>query len=372
MSGAGGPDYDVIVIGGGVAGASIAARLAPQRRVAVLETEDVLAYHTTGRSAAMYVPSYGAAAVQALTRASAAFFRAPPQGFADGPLLTPRPVLHVASARRLRELDDLAERTGLPRIAAAEARAQVPVLRADAVAAALLDDTAADIDTDRLFQGFLRTARAAGAQVSAGLGDVALRREEGAWVARARDAVFRAPVVVNAAGAWADEVAGRAGVRPAGLRPLRRTMVLADVEGPAPTGWPVVMDVRERFYFKPAAGGLLLTAGDETPSAPCDAAAAEFDVALAMARVQAVLACALGGVRNRWAGLRTFTEARTPVVGYAPDAPGFFWMAGLGGFGMQTAPALSGLAASLLLREPPAPGLDALAPQLAPGAGRAG
>lgn len=333
-----------------MAGVSIAARLAPHRRVAVLEAEDVLAFHATGRSAAMYVPSYGVPAVQTLTRASGAFFHAPPPDFTDGPLLTPRPVLHVASARLKGELYAKGEAAGLRPVTADRAAELAPGLRRGAVGAAVLDDASADIDVDRLFQGFLRAARRAGADLYTGAGEVVLGRAGGKWTARGRAWELRAPVVVNAAGAWADRIASRAGVRPVGLRPLRRTMVLAEAAGTAlPAGHPVVMDVRERFYFKPEAGGVLLTGCDETPSVPCDAGPEEIDVARGVHRVQAVLAFEIARVRRAWAGLRTFAADRAPVVGYAPDAPGFFWFAGLGGFGVQTAPALSERAASRLL-----------------------
>lgn len=345
--------FDVLVLGGGMAGAAIAAHLAARRRVALLEREPALAVHATGRSAAMWMPSYGGAAARPLTLASRPFLIDPPSAF-GGPLLAPRAALHVARREQLDALGALAaEHPRLRPLSGGEARRRVPILRPEAAHAALLEEDAADIDVARLHAGFVSMARAGGAEILTALGDPKIGRAGLFWKVSAAGQVWRAPILVNAAGAWADELAVAAGLAPLGLAPLRRTAILVD--GPASPGfdgWPVVKDVDERFYFRPFSGRLLLTPADETPSEPGDAQPDDLDVARAMARLEKACDHAVTRVRRRWAGLRTFAADRAPVVGWSRAVPSFFWMAGLGGFGIQAAPALGRMAAAILLGDP--------------------
>lgn len=348
---------DCLVIGAGMAGASIAAHLAAHRTVAVLEAEAQPGYHTTGRSAALYSALYGNAPVRALTRASRSFFDAPPDGFSPVPLLRARDTLFLAGAGQadriaaFRADADVREHTRV--LDAHEVLARLPVLRRDQVDGAVLDDTSADIDVDALHQGYLRLAKSRGAVLHLASPLQRLTRDGDGWRASGDGFSVRAPLVVNAAGAWADTVAVLAGVAPLGLRPLRRTAALIDVPGGADaTEWPAVIAIDESHYFKPDAGLLLISPADETPSPPCDAQPEELDVAIAVDRFETLSGRRVERVRHRWAGLRVFSPDRTPVVGVDPAAPGFFWCAGQGGYGIQTAPALSRAAAALAMGQP--------------------
>jgi D-arginine dehydrogenase len=349
--------YDFLICGSGIAGASIAAELAVGALVLVAEREDAHGYHTTGRSAAMYIESYGNAVIRRITAASRAFFDAPPDGFAEHPLLTPRACLTIARADQLRALDELeaaiaATGTRHQRISGDEARRLVPVLR-DTVAAAVMEPDAADIDVGALHAGYLRLARSRGAEFRNDAEVLALEPHPEGWRARLKggdDVIAR--VVVNAAGAWADEVAVLAGLAPIGLSPLRRTALL--IEAPADQDfarWPVVIDAEETFYFKAESGRLLASPADETPSPPTDAAPDEMDIAVCIDRIQAATTLPVRRLIRSWAGLRTFAPDRTQVIGYDPAAAGFFWFAGQGGYGMQTAPAAARLAAALARHE---------------------
>lgn len=371
---------DVVVIGAGIAGASVAASLAGNgASVAVLEAEPHAGYHSTGRSAALYSTLYGNAPVRALTRASLAYFMALPAGADGATVLRRRDTLFLAQPGQQALVEafladpDIRERTTA--LDADAVLARVPLLRRDQVASALLDATSADIDVDLLHQGFLRAARAQGAHLQLGAAVQAIEREGAHWLARTAHASFRAPVVVNAAGAWADEVAALAGVAPVPLQPLRRTAVLIDLpEGVDAAPWPAVIAIDESHYFKPDAGLLLISPADETPSPPCDAQPEELDVAIAVDRFETLTGRPVRRVRHRWAGLRVFSPDRTPVVGFEPSAPGFFWCAGQGGYGIQTSPALGRAAAALALGRPLPPdladaGVDAL--QLSPARFRA-
>lgn len=350
---------DVVVLGGGMAGAALAAHLSAGVRVALVEREPVLGYHTTGRSAAMYIPSYGGEAIAGLTAASRRFFAQPPQGFGP-PLLAARPVMHLAGPDQVRGLERLAARHAANRhgvrldwIDGQAAQARAPILRSEAAAAALIEAGTGDLDVTRLHTGFLRQVREAGGQLVAGAGRGAVERDGSGWRVRGKGVEVCAPVLVNATGAWADETAVAAGLAPLGLAPLRRTVLLAKAPGHNNfADWPVVKDIDERFYFRPCGGRLLITPANETPSTPCDAVAEEMDVALGMARFEAVADHPVRHLVGRWAGLRTFAPDRAPVVGWSTQRPGFFWLAGLGGFGIQTAPAMGRLAAALLEGRP--------------------
>jgi D-arginine dehydrogenase len=357
-------EADFLVIGAGIAGASVAAHLSAGGRVLVLEREVQPGRHATGRSAALFSEIYGSGPVRALSRASRALFHEPPPHFAQSPLVSPRGALHIASSAQVGLLDafvalpDVAQ--AVRRLSGPEARALCPVLRPDRVAGAVFEPGAADIDVDRLHQSYLRQLRAGGGQVLTGSGVESARREGDVWLVTAGEESYAAPILVNAAGAWADTIARVAGVAPIGLTPLRRTAMLVDPpEGMAIATWPMVIDIEEQFYFKPDAGKLLISPADETPSEPCDAQAEEWDVAVAADRVMAATSLDVRRISHRWAGLRSFVADRTPVAGFDETTPGFFWLAAQGGYGIQTAPALSRAAAALALGESLAPDLIA-------------
>lgn len=336
-----------------MAGASVAAELAPDRRVLLLEVEEQPGLHATGRSAAMFFESYGNATVRALTRASRGFLEHPPAGFADTPLLSPRGALFVADAPRLFALEAMIEADPVAcayrPLDAAQARDQCPLLSEDWVAGGLLDESGHDMDVAAIHLGYLKLGRHAGMQLVTGTGDTRIERFGDVWQVHTRIGKFAAPVLVNATGAWADQVAKQAGARPIGLQPLRRTAVLLA----APPGydivrWPMVIDVEEEFYFKPDAGRLLLSPANEDPMEPCDAFPDDIDVAIAVDRFEHATRMRVDRVGHSWAGLRSFVADRSPVAGYDAEAPGFFWLAGQGGYGIQMAPALARAAAALV------------------------
>ncbi|HEV2567968.1 FAD-binding oxidoreductase [Sphingomonas sp.] len=343
---------DVAVIGGGMVGTAVAAEIAGHSSVVLLEAEASLGAHTTGRSAAVFVSNYGAGPVRVLTEASRAFLESPPVGFSEAPLLRQRGCLFIARDDRKGALLAQSGEPGVRAIAPSEALELVPVLRRKAVAFALYEETARDIDVDAVQQGYLRLLRERGGSVILGCRVEALERSEAVWRIAAGGRRIIAGKVVNAAGAWADELAGMAGARPIGLSALRRTAALV----PAPagidvSGWPFVVDVDETIYFKPDAGHVLLSPADETPSEPCDAHPEEIDVATAVYRYEEITTETVRRVIHKWAGLRVFAPDRLPVIGPDPELMDFHWCACLGGFGIQTAPAVAALAASLIHRE---------------------
>ncbi len=346
--------FDVIVLGAGMAGASIAAELAPQCKVLLLEVEDQPGRHSTGRSAAMFFESYGNATVRALTRASRTFLERPPEGFADVPLMTPRAAMFVADAEGLPRLSAMLEAPDaaptLQRLTAAQALARVPILRPEWLAGAAIDESGCDMDVAAIHQGYLRTARRVGAQLVLGAAEVAIGRNARTWQLRSRAGDFNAPLLVNAAGAWADVVAKSAGARCVGLQPKRRTALMLPLpDGHDVRDWPLTIDVDETVYFKPDAGQLLLSPANEDHMEPCDVAPEELDVALAVHRFETLTTVQVARINRRWAGLRSFVADRSPVAGFDAQVEGFFWLAGQGGYGIQMAPALARTAAALLL-----------------------
>jgi D-arginine dehydrogenase len=349
---------EVCIVGGGMAGASVAFHLAPHARVTLLEREPHVAYHSTGRSAALYAPNYSSDVVRRLTLASGAFLNAPPTGFASAPLLHERGFLLIGreSQREIRDkFEDDAQSAGLEtrRLAGGELHDLLPALRAESCEWALFDPNAWDIDVDAVLQGFLRGARAFGAKVHTAREVVAIRREGTAWHVSGADFEIRADVVVNAAGAWADELAGRAGVAPLGLVPHRRTAFIFDPpESLAIARWPMVTNADGNFYFKPDAGRLLGSLSEEVPSAAIDVQPEDLDVAIAVDRIEHVLDFPVHRVLRSWAGLRVFGSDRDPVSGFESGESGFYWHAGLGGIGIQTSPALGAFAASMILGQP--------------------
>ncbi len=339
--------FDIAIIGAGMAGASLAAELAPHARVALLETEDQPGRHATGRSAAFWVESYGGPGVQPLTTASGPWLQK--HGF-----LKPRGALTLARAGQEEELErflDQFSEAGVRVVSKdrAELEAAIPGLRAGWVQGAEEPDCR-DIDVAGLHALYLAEGRKAGVELRCRAGLRAAEWSNGKWRLETSDgARMTCDILANAAGAWADPVAELAGVKPVGITPYRRTMTQLRVDPAPPVDLPLVLDIAGSFYFKPESGGLWLSPHDETPSVPCDAAPEELDIALAIDRLEQVVDWKVERLEHKWAGLRSFAPDRLPV--YGPDAalPGFFWFAGQGGFGIQTAPAAARLAAQVLL-----------------------
>ncbi|WP_433051273.1 NAD(P)/FAD-dependent oxidoreductase [Dactylosporangium sp. CS-033363] len=369
------------IIGGGVAGLALAAELAeldgrlteqadlprPQLRIVLLERENQFAYHSTGRSIAALSETLGSPEQRALTRASRTILDA--LGAESGiPLLRTRPVVWVADEDNLGALNALLTASpALRGVDPAAAQTLCPALRPEATARAAVERTAQDVDVEALHQQYRDRATAAGVtlRTAIGLESGSWDDARGEWTLTTDRGELVAHRVVNAAGAWADAVAARLEVAPAGLINLRRTVAIAAAEGVG-AAWPLVIDVGGRFYFRPERGGLLVSPADETPSPPTDAVAAQQDISVAVERVNAATSLRLDRVRTSWAGLRTFAPDRNPIVGPDPKQVGFFWFAGLGGTGIQTAPALARLAAAQLCSRPyEIPGLnpDALLPR---------
>ncbi len=336
----------VVIVGGGVAGLSAAAALAPDADVIVLERESVLGYHASGRSAAMFEENYGNDAVRALNRAS----RASHETYG---VLSPRGLLGVALERDAEAFDGDVADLGLVEIPVAEAHARVPIL-SDGIVRAGLHEDAYDIDTDRLLQTLTRKARADGAEVRTGAEVVGISRGEG-WQVRVGDEVLQADVIVNAAGAWADQMAVLAGLQPVGLQPYRRSMARLPAPGGLDVqGWPMLMGPGESWYAKPDAGGWIVSPADEDPVEPMDAWADDMVLAEGLARYQPYVSEEITRVQTNWAGLRTFAPDKSLVIGEAGTTDGFFWMAGQGGYGFQTAPAAARLLADLVMGRRPA------------------
>ena len=346
-----GSRLQIVVVGGGMAGVSIARELAAGARVVLLEREAQLAYHTTGRSAAMYLQSYGNQVVRRLTLASREDFDALERDLAGSPLLTPHPLLWTADAKNMAALRSLLE-TGAPlrELPAPEALAMCPGLRPERLAGAALDTSSMEIDVHAVHQAYVRGLRARGGEVRASAPLLGLARTGDGWRVSIPGEDLRADVVVNASGAWADELAAMAGAAPTGLRPLRRTIFTSPVRWGSPIdAWPFVVDVADRFYFKAEHDQVLVSPADEVPDSPRDARPEEVDIARAMAIVNEFTRLELRSVRSAWAGLRSFVADRSPVAGARTSEPGFFWFAGQGGYGIQMAPALARAGASLLL-----------------------
>lgn len=356
--------YDVAIIGAGIAGASLAAELAPHSRVLILEGEAQPGYHATGRSAAFWSETYGGPNVQPLVIASGDFLHRPPAELGAESFLAPRGELFIARREDRSVLDQFVAKFAalgveLDEVDPAE---YCPGLRPEWTDA-LYDPTCRDIDVAALHGAYLAAARRDGAELVCDAAVTALSRD-GHWRVETRAGVFAADVIVNAAGAWAELVGLMAGAPPTGLAPLRRTMVQLRVDPPAPMSLPLVRDAHERFYFKPESGGRIwLSPHDEIPTDPCDAAPEEIDVAIAIDKLASAVDWRVEAVERRWAGLRTFAPDRKPVYGFDPAVPGLFWCAGQGGFGIQTAPAASKLAAAMLLGSAPDPMVAHLDPE---------
>jgi D-arginine dehydrogenase len=359
---------EVAIIGAGIAGAGVAAELAGDLKTTLIEQESRPGYHTTGRSAAIFIRNYGNAVIRALSRASAPLFEGADRALFPQPLLSPRGLLYIAEPDGLSEHRELlSEADGLAEITVAEAMAMVPALRRERIAAAAYEADAQDIDVAALHEGWLRKARSAGTQVLTDAPLLQARHSGGEWAIETPKARIHAKVIVNAAGAWADVVAKACGVDPIGLTPMRRSMAVL----PAPEGydvrhWPLVADAAEGWYCKPDSGRLLVSPSEEIPVEPHDAYVDDMVLAEGLYRFEQAMDIPVTRVERSWAGLRTFAPDRTPVAGFDKTAENFFWLAGQGGYGMQTSPALSRLAGQLIMRASPTEGLDALVPALSP------
>jgi glycine/D-amino acid oxidase-like deaminating enzyme len=345
-------ESDILIIGGGIAGVSVAARLAPHARVTLIEAEAALAHHASGRSAALFEPRYGAPAVVELSLASSDFFHG-----AEG-ILSPRGLLMVGKPGDEAAFGAEADGMELARITAAEACGMVPILNPDVVTMAAYADHAWDVDTDLLMQRFARDARSHGARLLTRAAAQTITRQAGAWEVTTPQGPFRAKVLVNAAGAWVDRIAQMAGVAPLGFTPLRRSMArIPAPEGRDPARWPMIFAAGESWYMKPDAGALIVSPAEEDPAEPHDAWADDMVLAEGLARYEAFVTEPVTRLISNWAGLRTFSPDRTLVIGADAAEPSFFWLAGQGGQGFQTCPAASQLAADLILGR--APGLSA-------------
>ncbi|QIG51794.1 FAD-binding oxidoreductase [Nordella sp. HKS 07] len=359
-------NFDVAVIGAGIAGVSAAAQIGQSRSVILLERESQPGYHTSGRSAAMFSETYGNATVRALSIASRSFLENPRAGFAASPILTPRGAMHVGTRADIELLDRFHETAhgmvrSVRRLTSAQVLQLVPVLKADQVAGGVFEPEARDIDTNELLQGYLRQFRAGGGQVLLNAEVRGLSKISRGWSIDTPLGTIDAEIIVNAAGSWADEIARLAGARPVGLVPKRRTAFTfrPDTEMPF-SSWPLVIGAREDLYFKPDAGNLLVSPADETPSSATDAQPEEIDVAIAADRLMTATTLEVRHIAHRWAGLRTFSVDKTPVSGFDPKVANFMWLAGQGGYGFQTAPAMAALAAAIVTGQPVPPRLHEL------------
>jgi D-arginine dehydrogenase len=348
-------ETDVIVIGAGMAGASVAYFLAPHARVIVLEREAYAGMHSTGRSAALFSETYGTPQVRALTRATRPFLDHPPAGFANAPILTPRGATVIGTAAQADQVRAQYEAIlpftrDLQLHDAARLRESVPVLKPEAAVIGMHEPGAADIDVNELHQGFLRGLRARGGQLHLEVAISAIGRSAHGWEVEAGDVRYRAPLLLDAAGAWADQVARLAGVAPLGLQPKRRSaFVFEPPAGLDVSRWPFLCDIGETFYFKPDAGLLLGSPANADPVEPHDVQPEEYDIALGIHHIEQATTMEIRRPTRTWAGLRSFVPDGDLVGGFAPDAPGFFWVAAQGGYGIQTSAAMGEACANLAL-----------------------
>jgi D-arginine dehydrogenase len=347
--------WEVIIIGAGIAGASAAYEISRSKRVLLLEMERQPGFHSTGRSGAVFVEPYGNEIVRALTAASKEFMFAPPPGFCEGPIVSDRGLYVVAAEEGEEELIAGAFEhlhgtfPALRLVDGLEVEAHVPIMRKGVISKALHDPGVKDLDVAALLQGFLRGAKKRGAVLRNEARVLGLERRSKCWHVETPAGAHVAPTVVNAAGGWVEEIAALAGVPRLGITPTRRSMFLvAPPAGVVARGWPLVADVGERYYFKPESGRILVSPSEEDPVEPCDVQPEDLDIALGVDRIERVLDIEVRHIERKWAGLRTFAPDRSPVVGFDREEEGFFWLAGQGGFGIQTAPAMGRLAAALV------------------------
>lgn len=347
---------DFVVIGAGIAGASCGYFLARDAKVIVLERESQPGYHSTGRSAALYSETYGNFVIRALTVASGPFFDSPPPGFTDHPLVGPRGTVIFGHEGQRAKLDAMYEEWrklvgSVRRLDRAQTLALHPLLEPDKLIGSVYEPDAKDIDVHAVHQGFLRGLRAHGGRVVNDAEVTAIARQDGRWTVHTPAGEFAAPVLIDAAGAWCDEIGKLAGAQPIGLVPKRRTAFTFN--GPAGTDYnhlPMALDADEEFYVKPEVGQFLASPADETPMEPCDVQPDEYDIAEAVEQIEQNTKLRVRRINNKWAGLRSFVADRSPVVGFDDRLEDFFWLAGQGGYGIQTAPAMGEVAAALAQR----------------------
>lgn len=351
-------DYDIAIIGAGIAGASVAAELAAAGvRAVLIEQENQPGYHTTGRSAAVYSPIYGPKPIRALTRASLPFFESPPEGFSERPLLSPIDAAFIAREDQLDHLcameRELADAKTVSRVSGAALGQRLPLLREGYAAAALWDTGTSEIDVAALHQGYLRMFKAAGGVLMTRAPVTSLSRAPEGWQLETRAGDISARLLVNAAGAWADEIGQMAGAERIGLTPKRRTALMIDPPSGADlSGLPLTIDIEEQFYLKPDAGKLLISPANEDPEPPCDVQPDEMDIAICVDRIERAFDVSVKRVESPWAGLRSFVADKAPVIGFSQKAEGFYWLAGQGGYGIQSAPGIAQYATAELRGEP--------------------
>ena len=349
--------FECAVVGGGAAGASVAYELSRYGSVVLIERESALGYHSTGRSAAVISENYGPAMWQVLVSASRPFFEQPPRGFATHPLLHRIGALYFGTIDEEPELlacrNELESRNvACELMAAADAARLSPCVRTEFFSTALFEPGCADIDADALLQGYIRAGKARGLRVVMASDVTGLERRNRLWHLRTPSTNLTASRVINAAGAWADDVALRAGIRPKGLQAYRRTAILFNPPASADLRrWPMTFDQSETWYFKPESGRVMVSPVDKTPTPPSDAAPDEYDIAVAADRIERATTMSVARIHRSWAGLRTFARDEQPVIGPDSDSPSFIWLAGQGGNGVMAAPAAAQLAAALAMGE---------------------
>lgn len=347
-------DFDIIIIGAGIAGASAGFELAQDHGVLLLEMETHPGYHATGRSAALYTEIYGNAVIRKLAKFSRPFLENPPAGFSEFPLLKQRGGLFLARSDQKESLQN-----ELEHIAATGGKVEVldegemvslfPALKAGYATAGIYDAQSLDIDVDGLHKGFLRLMKQKGGKLQTSSKVEALAPFQEGWRVKTEKEEFSCRILINAAGAWAGKIGQQAGAKDIGLVPMRRTAFLFEPpQGFETESWPMVIDIDEKFYLKPDSGKLLGSPADQTPVPPQDARPQDWDIAVAVERMQAVLGFEIRHIRHKWAGLRSFVADKTPVVGFDPHVKNFFWLAGQGGYGIKTSPALAACCASLI------------------------
>ena len=345
---------DFLVVGAGIAGASIGYELASHGKTVVLERESLPGYHTTGRSAALYSLAYTGTVVKELGLASFEFFSAPPAGFTEVKLVSPQPYLLPAREDQKKIYDESIEEARefgyeIVELNTKQCLERCPVLREETAWKGILEPGAHSLDVNALHQGYLSGLKKRGGLVFVNSEVTAMSFGGGRWSVKAGSETFDCRVIVNAAGAWGDIVAQYAGAKPLGLRPCRRTIfTFAAPQGTKPHSWPFVYDIEEKFYFKLENGMILASPADEIESPPCDATPTDYEIALGAERIQEATTLEIKHIMNRWAGLRTFAPDRKPVIGFDAKVPNFFWAVGQGGFGIMTSPAISQISAALI------------------------